>query len=406
MLKSFKYEIYLSNSQKENCERVFGIVRWVYNWGLEQKNISYIENKLSLTYFDLIKKIVILKKQKEFEWLNEAYSQSIQMSLKNLDIAFTSFFKKQNKFPKFKSKKFSKKSIQYTQGVKIDFKNQFILIPKLGKIKFSKNQIFNGKIKTCTLIKTSTNRYFVNIIVEDEKKIPKKLEIEEHKTIGIDLGLKHFLIDSNGNKIENPKFFKKSQKKLAIHQKRLSKKKKGSKNYEEQKLRIAKCHEKIRFQRKDFFQKLSTKIVNDNQITTFCMETLDIKNMIKNRNFAKTINDVSWGMFVEMMKYKSEWVGKNFIQIGQFEASSKTCSCGEKNNELKLNNRIWTCSVCKTTHDRDVLAANNIKIFGLETAKRLKVEGKVVSSTKNKVLSSDGLKIRAKKKEKDIQISI
>jgi putative transposase len=371
MLKTYRYEIYPTKEQINELSCWFGSVRWVYNWGLEQKIKSYNENKKTLSYFDLSMKLTELKKQEEYKWLDNTYSQSLNMSLRNLDNAFTAFFKQQNKFPKFKSKKNTRKSVQFPQGVKMDFDNWNVFIPKLKNIKVAKDRKFIGNIKTCTLSKSSTNRYFISVLVDNGVKQPKQQKIKEDKTIGIDLGIKTFATLSNGVKFNNSKFLKKQEIKLVVHQKRLSKKQKGSKNYEQQKLKIAKIHEKISNQRKDFQHKVSSQIAYDNQVNTICMETLSTKNMMKNHKLAGSIGDCGWFQFSEMCRYKMEWQGKNFVKIGKFEPSSKTCTCGYKNNNLSLDQREWTCIICGTKHDRDILAANNIRTFGLETARRL-----------------------------------
>ena len=214
--------------------------------------------------------------------------------------------------------------------------------------------------------KTSTGRYFISCLIEDNIQIPFTQPVERDKAIGIDLGLKNFCIASNGVKIANPKYYVNSVEKLGINQKRLAKKVKDSKNYNEQQLKVSKLHEHIKWQRKDFLDKVSFDFVNDNQVNTFCMEDLNIKGMVKNRNLSKAISDVGWGTFVSMMSYKCGWSGKNLIQIGRFEPSSKICSnCGYHKSDLKLKDREWFCPECNTTHDRDINASINIKNFTL-----------------------------------------
>ena len=234
----------------------------------------------------------------------------------------------------------------------------------------AKDRKFEGTIKTSTVSKTPTGRYYISILVEDGLSLPVVNKIDENKTIGIDLGVKDFAILSDGTKIKNDRFLNKQLIKLAVHQRRLSRKQKGSKNYVGEKIRVAKIHERVTFQRKDFQHKLSSKLAYDNQVTAICMENLSVEDMLKNKLLARNILDVGWSQFVAMIKYKCEWAGKAFVQIGRFESSSKTCSCGCINEELKLSDRVWTCKYCGSTHDRDILAANNIKLFGLETARR------------------------------------
>lgn len=374
MIKPFKYEIYPTKNQQKILDQNLGCCRWVYNWALELKSETYKRDKTNLSRFDLGKLLTQLKKYPEYKWLNEAAAQSLQNSLKNLDAAFTSFFKKKSKYPKFKSKYRSEQSCQYPQYTEMNFETWRVKILKLGWIKVAKNEehiFLNSKIKTCTVTKTPTHRYFISILVDLPQDLPQKLPIQENKTIGIDLGLKDFAILSTGEKIENPKLYRKYEKKLKVDQRRLSRKQKGSKNYQEQRLKVAKDHEKIKNSRTDFLQKLSSKVVYENQdITSFCIEDLAVKNMIKNRKVSKSIGDAGWGLFVRMLEYKCDWSGKNLIKIGRLDPSSKMCSCGVKCQDLSLDERTWTCSSCKVTHDRDILAANNIKKFGLAKAGR------------------------------------
>jgi putative transposase len=363
MLKAFKYRLYPNEEQCVLMEKHFGCTRLVYNWGLAQKIKAYTVDKKKLSCFDLINEIVKLKK--EFPWLSEVYSQCLQMSLRNLDNAFTAFFRKNSKFPNFKSKHKSRCSCQYPQGVKVDFKKQEVYFPKMKEVKAILHREFKGDIKTCTLSKTSTGKYFVSILVEDSKELPKKKKVTEKKTLGIDVGIKHFATFSDGNKVENPKFLRKSEKRLGSLQRSMDRKVKGSKNRQEAKLLVAKQYEKITNQRKDFLHKLTHNLVCENQATMFVCEDLNVKGMVKNHKLAKSIADVGWGIFDNFLQYKCDWYGKTFQQIGMFEPSSKMCSvCGYLNQSLTLNIREWLCPKCNTLHDRDKNASINIKNFG------------------------------------------
>jgi putative transposase len=365
VLKTYKYRIYPNAEQVNRLEQFFGAARFVYNWGLEQKTKQYQQDKKNISYFKLTQELTKLKQQKEFEWLNDIYSQSLQASLKNLDKAFINFFRKNSDFPKFKTKRKSRASCHFPQGIKINFEQYQVFIPKLKYIKFAKDRKFDGIIKTCTVSKSKTNKYYISILVEDGLELPKKQKINENNTLGIDLGIKDFLVLSNGTKIPNPKFLEKAEKNIAKKHKELSKKQKGSNNKEKARIKLAKTYEKITNQRDDFLHKLSHKLVTENQITTLCFENLNVFGMMKNRCLAKSISSASWSRFINMVKYKADWYGKNVIQIGRFDASSKTCSCGVKNDSLTLKDRFWTCKLCGKTHDRDILAANNIKKFAL-----------------------------------------
>lgn len=224
--------------------------------------------------------------------------------------------------------------------------------------------LIDGKLGTVTISKTPSGKYFISALVHTEELTPTKFTISEDKSIGVDVGIKDFATLSNGEKISNPKYFKNSQKRLAVLQRRLSKKKKGSKRREKAKLSVAKLHYTIANQRKDFLHKLTSKLVRENQ--TIIIEDLNVAGMVKNHKLAKSISDASWSEFFRQLKYKSEWSGVNVITIGRFEPGSKMCYCGVINKELTLKDRIWTCKSCNTTHDRDILAANNIKKFGLQ----------------------------------------
>jgi len=360
--RAYKYRIYPNKEQQELLEKHFGCVRFVYNWGLSEKIEAYQKDKKRLSCFDLINKITELKKKKEFEWLNEVNSQSLQMSLRNLDNAFTRFFRKKKGFPNFKSKKRNINSFQIPQYLKLTDK---LTLPKIPDIKIKQHRKLEGKIKTAAVSKTPTGKYYISILVEQNKKLPKKSKIKNKTTIGIDLGIKTFATFSDGKKIENPKYLKNGSQKLKKQQRRLSRKIKGSNSRKKQIHKVALIHEKIKNQRSDFLHKISYQLTNESQIKSIAIENLNVKGMIKNHCLAQAISDVSWGEFKKQLEYKTEWYGRNLLVIGRFEASSKTCSCGFVNQNLTLANRKWTCEKCKTIHDRDILAANNIKKFAL-----------------------------------------
>lgn len=361
MLKAFKYELFPNNTQKSQLNGAMGSCRFVYNLALETKNAAYQAGK-SYSCFDLIKQLPDLKKANA--WLIETPANSLQQAISNLDNAFTNFFKGRASFPKFK-KKSGRQSFRIPTAVKVDFENWKVTLPKYGKVSLNVSRAFSGTVKQATVSKTPTNRYFISILVETCISKKSLKPIQENTAVGIDLGIKHFAILSDGRKIENPRNLIKAQRKLRIAQRSLSRKKKGSNRRNKQKLVVARINERVANQRKDFQHKLSTEIVN--QYDTICIENLNVAGMIKNRKLAKHIADASWGSFETMLKYKADWEGKNVLQIGRFEPSSKMCSCGVINNELTLSDREWTCGVCNTTHDRDILAATNIKRFGLRT---------------------------------------
>ena len=355
MFKAFKYRLYPTEPQKELISKHIGSSRFVYNLALETKNSAYISAKHNYSAFDLVKQLPELKK--ECPWLKEVNSQSLQQSIQNMDIAFKRFFKGAG-FPKFK-KKSNKGSFSIPQNVRVE--NDLLIIPKFKEgIKMSLHRPTKGTIKSATISVTPTGKYFVSILCETKEELPTKAPIKENTTIGIDLGIKDFAITSDGEVFENPKYLRKAQSKLKYVQRKYSKYK-GKRT----KKKLAKLHENVANKRKDFLHKVSTKLIRENQ--TIALETLAVKNMVKNHNLAQAISDASWSTFVTMLEYKADWYGKNILRIGQFAPSSKTCSnCGVINKELQLKDREWTCGNCSTVLDRDVNVSCNIKSFALK----------------------------------------
>lgn len=354
MFRAYKYRLYPSELQKELIAKHIGSSRFVYNLALETKTTAYLGSKYNFSPFDLIKQLPELKK--ECEWLKEVNSQSLQQSIQNMDIAFKKFFKGDG-FPKFKSKR-DRQSFSIPQNVIVE--NNLLIIPKFKDgIDIVLHRPIKGTIKSATISVTPTGKYFVSILCDTNIEMPIKAPIEENTTIGIDLGIKDFAITSQGEVFENPKYLRKAQSKLKYVQRKYSKHK-GKRT----KKKLAKLHEDVVNKRKDFLHKVSTQLIRENQ--TICLETLAVKNMVKNHNLAQAISDVSWSTFVSMLEYKADWYGKNILRIGRFAPSSKTCSCGVINKDLKLSDREWTCKSCGTTHDRDILAACNIKSFALK----------------------------------------
>jgi putative transposase len=360
MLKAYKYRISPNKEQAELINKHIGSCRFVYNLALETKQTAYAGSKVNLTCFDLIKQLPDLKK--EVAWLKEINSQSLQQSIVNLDVAFTRFFKGQGDFPNFK-KKTARQSFNIPQSVIVDFKNNTLEIPKFKKgINIILHRKLKGNIRQATISRTSTGKYFASILVENNIEIPKKKKIKENTSVGIDLGIKSFLVSSDGKEFKSPSFLRKAESKLKYVQSKYSKKK-GKRT----KKTLAILHEKVANKRKDFLHKTSSELIKNHD--TICIEDLNIKGMIKNHKLAKSISDAGWGNFVTMLEYKAEWYGKNILRIGRFEPSSKTCSCcGNINKELELKDREWTCSVCKTVLNRDVNASINIKSFALKNS--------------------------------------
>lgn len=368
-MKAYKYRIYPNGEQKVLIEKHFGCARFTYNWALALQQKYYDEHKKSLSRKDIQDQLVSMKKQEQYSWLNEVNSQTLLSGLLHVYTAFGNFFKGRAKFPKFKSKKIPQRSYQCPQHGSVDFEKGTLNLPKLKGIKAVFSRQFDGKIKTITISKTATGKYYASILVETNQAKVTASIIEADKTIGIDLGLNHLLIQSDGQKIENPKYLRQAQNGLAIQQKIFARKKKESKNYQRQKLNVACIYEKVRLQRLDLHHKLTHHLICENQATTYALEDLGIKNMVKNSKLAKSISDVAWGQFLTLLQYKAEWYGKNVLKIGRFVPSSKTCSCcGYKMEKLPLSVRLFECPSCNLVEDRDVNASINIRNFALADA--------------------------------------
>jgi len=360
MLKAFKYRLYPTKEQEVLLNKHFGSCRFIYNLALETKLAAYSSARVNLSRYDLQ---VQMKELKEgCEWLNEINSQSLQSELMHLDAAYLKFFKGLASFPNFK-KRNSRQSFQCPQFVKL--KDDKLWLPKFKSgIRIAQSRLFKGEMRTVTISKTATNKYFASILVQDNKPIPKTKKVKEATTIGIDLGIKTFATLSDGTEYENPKHLKKALKRLKMLQKRASKKVKGSANRKKANLKVALVHEKITNQRKDFLHKFSDSIIKN--FDTICVENLNVAGMLQNHKLAQAVNDVSWSMGLDMVKYKAEWRGKTYVEIGRFVPSSKLHNkCGYLNNELTLVDRTWLCPKCGETVDRDINAALNIKQFGL-----------------------------------------
>lgn len=366
MEKAYKYRIYPNKKQQELIHKTFGCVRFVYNYYLDKRIQAYKDNKTSLNYYDCCKDLTGLKK--EFEWLKEPDKCSLQNSLKDLDNAYQMFFNNHTGFPKFKSKKshkYSYKTQNYNNGTAIQFQNNRIKLPKLGWIKTRDKQVSQGRILNATISQDPSGKYYISLCCTDVeiKVLPKT-----GSQIGIDLGIKDFAITSDGIKYSNPKYLQQSLEKLKKLQRELSRKTIDGSNWEKARIKVARQYEKVRNQRQDYLQKLSTALIRENNI--ICIEDLTISQMLQNnkKDINRNINDVSWYEFTRQLQYKADWYERKLIKVDRYFASSQICNCcGSQFSITKdLKVRKWICPNCKSMLDRDTNAAINILNEGLK----------------------------------------
>ena len=367
--KTYRFRIFPTAEQEILLAKHFGCTRYIYNHFLNERKEQYQSDKKSDNYYKQAAMLTKLKKEEETKWLKDVNSQTLQFALRSLDTAFLNFFRGNAQFPKFKSRKHKNTFTVPQFGTLTDNK---ISIPKFKEgIKVKLHREVKGKVGKMTITKTPTGKYYVSIFTEQEVEDSPKT----NKQVGIDLGLKDFVITSDNKKFKNNRYTKKYAKQLKKAQQHLSRKQKGSNGFEKQKLKVAKIHEKIASCRLDTLHKVSHQLVNENDLIV--CEDLNVKGMIKNHKLSKHIADASWGHFVTFLQYKCDWYGKELIKVNRFYPSSKTCGdCGWINQDLKLSDREWTCKSCGVVHDRDVNASKNILNEGL------KIYGKGLAITK------------------------
>ena len=371
-MKANKYRIHPNTEQMEKLSIQFGCARFVYNDALAKKRDFWNSGAYNISRFELQAMLKTMKQDLDTVWLKKAHSQVLQSALLNLDKAFTNFFQGRAKFPRFK-KKNQKQSIQYPQSVKIE--SDKIYLPKVGWVKCVVHRQFEGKVKTVTISKSPSGKYYASVLIDNglvEAKPIKHIE----KVVGLDMGIHDFIADSHGNKTPNPRFLNKQLSNLKRKQQNLSRTKKGSKGRANARLLVAKAHEKVAFARNDFQHKLSKTLADENQAVV--VEDLNIKGMTKNRKLARHIQDLGWHGFSAKLGYKLKAQGKHLVKIDRWYPSSKTCSCcGHKQETMPLNIRNWQCQ-CGAIQDRDVNAANNIANQGII---KLKADGYTVSAS-------------------------
>jgi putative transposase len=374
MLRATKIRIFPTIEQQKLLDKQFGACRFVYNKALHIKNHYYKVRNKNVSKNQLSALLPIAKNSEKYSWLKEFDAWSLQHSIGNLDNSFQRFFKKLAKYPKFK-RKYGKQTSTHATG-KTSFNSDSITIPKIGTITAVVHRKITGKLKSITLSKNKTNKYFASVLTDNglpSVEVSQSLDFD--KVLGIDLGLKDFSVDSNKVKIPNPKFMKQVQHNLRRKQKALSRKQKGSKNRSKARIILAKVHERVTNCRADFQHKLTHLQVVENQ--AICVEKLKVGNMLKNHKLAKAIAEVGWYSYRSKLEYKCKKYGKHFVMLNQWEATSKTCSdCGFRLSSLSLSVRNWTCENCGSNHDRDINAALNIKQISIL---ELKASGVYVS---------------------------
>ena len=350
--KAFRYRLYPTAEQQQALAVQFGHARFIWNWALALRKTTYHETGKGIGYYELKRRATALKHQPEMEWLKEADSQVLQAKIQDLERAYKNFFEKRAKLPRFKNKRDSQ-SIRYPQ--RFQFYENFTYLPKVGWVKTKFHRPLEGRPKNITVSKTKTGKYFVSIQCEVEM-VEQPARGGE---VGIDLGVKSFLATSEGWKRDNPRHLQQAEKRLKRLHRQVSRRVKGSAGREKARILLARQYEKVANQRRDFLQKLSTKLVLSYGLIG--MEDLNVRGMLKNRSLAKAIGATGWGAFRRMLEYKGDWYSSHIHKVDRFFPSSKTCShCGYVLDELPLSVREWQCPICGTIHDRDINSAINI----------------------------------------------
>ena len=393
--QAFKFRLYPNADQRQALARQFGCSRFVYNTFLQQRMEYYAahkgEPKQGLNYHDTALRLTAMKRQPEYAFLREVNSQSLQVALRNLDTAYQNFFAGRGGYPKFKSRR-ARQSFGVPQHFALDAEHGKLIIPKLAPLKIVVHRPVVGRPKSVTISKSPSGRYFASILCEVEMKDrpPKR----GGKEIGLDLGLKSFAVTSAGEKIDPPHFLRQAEERLSFLQRRLSRKKEGSRNRARARVKVARLHEKVANQRADFLHKLSRRLIDENQ--AIYVESLNVKGMLANHHLARSISDAGWGEFLRQLEYKATWYGCRLEAIGPFFPSSQWCSNGDyRKVDLSLAEREWDCPVCHAHHDRDVNAALNILREGRARSGMTRRAGTARTDRKRKSLRKTPGEIRA-----------
>lgn len=371
MLRAYKYRIYPTDEQKVMFAKTFGCCRYVYNWALEMKELLYWKHNVIVSMFDM-KSMVVHELRQKAPWLKEVSQNALAYAVADLYEGYTNYFQGRAEKPTNRIKRGRQHYHDRGVGLKVDFKNGLIFVPKLKGIRCVFHRRFKGRIKQVGIELLTSGVYNASLLVDDGNPMPKKAPIDPDKTIGIDMGMKHYVVTSDGLTDEPVHYAKEQKRKLKLLQRRMDKKVIGSRKFGIYKHRIAKLHQHVANKRHDHINKLTHYLAYENQATTICVEDLDIAGMKQNKHLAYNLEEVSIGEFYRQLKYKCDWAGKNYIKISQYAPSSKRCSkCGYIYRKLTIDDREWTCPECGTHHDRDFNAAVNIKHFGLSEQQTL-----------------------------------
>jgi len=358
--RAYRSRFYPTPDQATVLARTFGCARYIYNWALRLRTDAYYERQERIGYHEASAALTALKQQPEAAWLNEVSSVPLQQALRHLDSAFHHFFAGRAKYPTFKKKRGRQAATYASSAFRWDAETRTLFLAKMNApLDIRWSQSFKGAPSTVTVSKDTAGRYFVSFLIEEDIQ---PLSIV-NAIVGVDMGLKDVAVFSTGEKIANPRHLHRSERRLAHAQQNLARKTRGSKNRDKARLKVARIHAKIADQRTDGLHKLTTRLIRENQV--ICVESLAIKNMVRNPSLAKSMSDVGWGELVRQLEYKADWYGRTLVRIDRWYPSSKRChACGHVLDSLPLDVRQWTCPECRVGHDRDINAAKNVLAVG------------------------------------------